>query len=155
MTLDLKDFYLCGDLPDYKYVRITMNMLPSAIITLYNLEPKISNGYVYAEVRKGMYELPQAGKLANNGLHKFLDPFGYVPCPVTPGLWKHLHRDLMFTLIDDHFGIQNTDKKDHHQQGMDWHPIHRSYPPMELQSMLRQSFHARVHCTCPATIHAS
>jgi hypothetical protein len=101
MTLDLKDFYLCSDLPDYEYVRIPTHMLPPAILELYQLESKISNGYVYAEVRKGMYGLPQAGKFANDRLRKFLAPFGYVPCPVTPGLWKHLHSNLMFTLVVD------------------------------------------------------
>jgi hypothetical protein len=112
MTLDLKDFCLCSDLPDYEYICIPTHMLPPAIVKLYQLEPKISNGYVYTEVRKGMYGLPQAGKLANNRLHKFLAPFGYVPCPVTPGLWKHLHSDLMFTLVLNDFGIRYTNKQD-------------------------------------------
>jgi hypothetical protein len=112
MTLALKDFYLCSDLPDYEYVRIPMHMLPPAIVQLYQLESKMSNGYVYAEVRKGMYGLLQAGKLANDRLHKFLAPFGYVPCPVIPGLWKHLHSDLMFTLVVDDFGIRCTNKQD-------------------------------------------
>jgi hypothetical protein len=112
MTLDLKDFYLCSDLPDYEYVRIPMHMLPPAIVELYQLESKISDGYVYAEVRKGMCGLPQGGKRANDRLRKFLAPFGYVPCPVTPGLWKHLHNDLMFTLVVDNFGIRYTNKQD-------------------------------------------
>jgi hypothetical protein len=108
MTSDLKDFYLCSDLPDYESVRIPTHRLPPAIVELYQLESKISNGYVYAEVRKGMYGLPQAGKLANGRLRKFLASFGYVPCPVTPGLWKHLHSNLMFTLVVDNFGIRYT-----------------------------------------------
>jgi hypothetical protein len=112
MTLDLKDFYLCSDLPHYEYVCIPTHMLPPAIIALYKLENKIHNGYVYAEVQKGMYGLPQAGKLANNRLRKFLAPYGYVPCPVTPGLWTHLHSDLMFTLVVDDFGIRYTNKQD-------------------------------------------
>jgi hypothetical protein len=112
MTLDLKDFYLCSDLPDYKYVRIPTHMLPPAIIALYKLENKIHNGYIYAEVRKGMYGLPQAGKLANDRLRKILAPYGYVPCPVTLGLWTHLHSDLMFTLVVDNFGIRYTNKQD-------------------------------------------
>jgi hypothetical protein len=76
MTLDLKDFYLCSDLPMYKYVRIPMHLLPPVIIELYELKSKIVNGYIYAEVRKGMYSLPQAGKLANDRLRNFLQPFG-------------------------------------------------------------------------------
>ena len=112
MTLDLKDFYLCSDLPGYEYVRIPTHMLPPAIITLYKLDNKIHNGYVYAEVRKGMYGLPQAGKLANDRIRKFLAPYGYVPCTVTPGLWTHLHSDLMFTLAVDDFGIRYANKQD-------------------------------------------
>jgi hypothetical protein len=76
MTLDLKDFYLCSDLPEYEYVRIPTHLLPPAIVELYKLQDKIENGYVYAKVRKGMYGLPQAGKLANDRLRKFLKPFG-------------------------------------------------------------------------------
>jgi hypothetical protein len=110
--LRFEDFYLCSDLPDYEYVRIPTHMLPQAIVELYHLESKISNGYVYAEVRKGMYGLPQAGKLADDRLRKFLAPFSYAPCPVNPRLWKHLHSDLMFTLVVDDFGIRYTNKQD-------------------------------------------
>jgi hypothetical protein len=70
MTIDLKDFYLCSDLPEYEYVRIPLHLTPQEIVTLYNLEPLIHKGHVYAEVRKGMYGLPQAGKLANDALVK-------------------------------------------------------------------------------------
>jgi hypothetical protein len=59
MTLDLKYFYLCSDLPDYEYVRIPTHMLPPAIIALYKLENKIHNGYVYFEVRKACTAFPK------------------------------------------------------------------------------------------------
>ena len=110
MTLDLKDFYLCSDLIDYEYVRIPRHMLPPAIIQLYKLEPLIVNDYVYAEVRKGMYGLPQASKLTNDALIKYLAPHGFVPCTVTPGLWRDTTSDLMFTLVVDDFGVRYTDK---------------------------------------------
>ncbi len=32
--------------------------------------------------------------------------------PCDPGLWKHLHSDLMFTLVVDDFGIRYTNKQD-------------------------------------------
>ena len=83
MSIDLKDFYLCSNLEDYEYVRIPLHMLPESIMDLYELHDKISNGHVYAEVRKGMYGLPQAGRLAYEKLRIFLEPHGYVPCPVT------------------------------------------------------------------------
>jgi hypothetical protein len=36
----------------------------------------------------------------------------YIPCDVTPGLWKHTDSDLMFTLVVDDFGVRYTNKSD-------------------------------------------
>jgi hypothetical protein len=111
MTIDLKDFYLMSDLDDYEYVRIPKFMTPQQIIDLYDLKDKFTDGFIYAEVRKGMYGLPQAGCLANLRLEAVLKPqHGYVPCPVTSGLWTDLHSDLMFSLVVDDFGVRYTDK---------------------------------------------
>jgi hypothetical protein len=41
-------------------MRIPLHMLPQQIINLYDLNDKIIDGYVYAEVRRGMYGLPQS-----------------------------------------------------------------------------------------------
>jgi hypothetical protein len=112
MTIDLKDFYLCSELDVPAYVRIPLTLLPQKIIDLYQLQDKIVNGHVYAKVCKGMYGLPQAGRLAYEQLRKFLEPHGYVPCTVTPGLWKDLNSDLMFTLVVDDFGVRYTNRKD-------------------------------------------
>jgi hypothetical protein len=57
-------------------------MLPGAIIDQYNLTPLVHNNSVYVEIRKGMYGLPQAGKLANNLLIEALAPSGYHPVPI-------------------------------------------------------------------------
>jgi hypothetical protein len=70
------------------------------------------DGHVYAEIRKGMYGLPQAGKLTNDRLRNCLEPYGYIPCGVTPGLWKHAESDIMFTLVVDDFGARYTNKTD-------------------------------------------
>ena len=110
MTLDLSDFYLYSVLPDPEYVRIPLTLLPPAVIERYNLQDKIYQGHVYARVDKGMYGLPQAGKLANDDLLAFLRPHGYEPCPCTPGLWQDTRSDLMFTLVVDDFGVRHTNK---------------------------------------------
>ena len=70
LGLDIKDFYLGTHMTHYEYMRIPIAMLPQAIIDQYALTPLIHNGFVYVEVRKGMYGLPQAGKLASNQLVK-------------------------------------------------------------------------------------
>ena len=114
MTMDLADFYLESHMPanEYEYVRIPIWMIPANIQTLYNLQPQIIDGHVFAEIRRGMYGLPQAGKLANDQLQAFLAPHGYVPCPITPGLWKDTHSDLMFTLVVDDFGVRYSTRQD-------------------------------------------
>jgi hypothetical protein len=63
MTLDLSDFYLESHLAPakYEYVRIPIWIIPPHIQTLYNLAPKIVDVHIYAEIRRGMYGLPQAG----------------------------------------------------------------------------------------------
>jgi hypothetical protein len=78
----------------------------------YDLAGLVHNGAVYCEIRKGMYGLPQAGRIANDRLTKFLEPHGYTPVAVTPGLWKHHTRDITFTLVVDDFGVKYTDKND-------------------------------------------
>jgi hypothetical protein len=59
-----------------------------------------------------MYGLPQAGKLANEQLQQFLQPHGYIPCPITAGLWQDTNSDLMFTLVVDDFGVRYTKRDD-------------------------------------------
>ena len=39
------------------------------------------------EIQKGMYGLPQAGKIENDKLKLHLAKFGYEPAPITPGIW--------------------------------------------------------------------
>ena len=37
------------------------------------------NGYIFVQVTKGMYGLPQAGKISQDALAKHLEPYGYRP----------------------------------------------------------------------------
>ncbi|CAJ1940812.1 unnamed protein product, partial [Cylindrotheca closterium] len=109
-TIDLKDFYLETDLPEPEYVRIPVSVLSKKIIDLYHLHDKIHKGFVYCKVKKGMYGLPQAGKLANGDLRQYLKPHGFIPCEQTAGLWKDTTSDLMFSLVVDDFGVRYTAK---------------------------------------------
>ncbi|KAL7480901.1 hypothetical protein ACHAW6_006564 [Cyclotella cf. meneghiniana] len=58
------------------------------------------------EIRRGCYGLPQSGILANKLLKKRMAQHGYFEVPHTPGLWKHIHRPVQFTLVVDDFGIK-------------------------------------------------
>ena len=97
MTLDIKNFYLNTPMERYEYMRLKLDQLPADVIEQYGLEDKVtSDGYVYVEVRKGMYGLPQAGLLAQQLLEKRLEKHGYTQSKQTPGLWKHKWRPICF-----------------------------------------------------------
>lgn len=115
LTGDLKDFYLqTARMPqkDYAYMIVPINIIPDDIIAQYNVLQLAHNDKVYIEVSKGIYGLPQAGKLANEQLQRHLSPFGYTPCPHTAGLWRHSTRNISFLLVVDDFAIKYTDTTD-------------------------------------------
>jgi len=85
--------------------------MPQKIIDMHN--PTFDEqGYTYVEIRRGMYGLPQGGRIANDQLAKFLSKCGYEPCPITHGLWRHTTSDLVFALVVDDFGVRYTNKTD-------------------------------------------
>ena len=55
-------------------MRMSMKLFPEHIIQQYNLRKHEKNGYVYIEIRKAIYGLPQSGRLANKQLTEFLEP---------------------------------------------------------------------------------
>ena len=61
---------------------------------------------MYVKIVKGMYSLPEAGKISNDLLKKLLDKAGYYPSQFTSGLWRNLWRPITFTLVVDYFGIK-------------------------------------------------
>ena len=67
-------------------MRIPTKHIPAKVMSEYNLHNYIDNGYVYCEIRKGMYGLKEAGLIAFLRLVKNLTPNGYSPMRYTPGL---------------------------------------------------------------------
>jgi hypothetical protein len=106
MTADIKDFYLNTPMNRYEYMCIPEKDIPATIMTQYNLAPLLHNGAVYIKIRKGMYGLPQAGRIANDQLLVFLAQDGYHQAPNTPGLFTHTTRPITFSLIVDNFGVK-------------------------------------------------
>jgi hypothetical protein len=89
---DIGDMYLQTPMDRYEYMRIKANLVPDEFKDLYKLHDKIHNGFIYMEIRRGCYGLPQAGILANKLLKKRLAKHGYFELPHTPGLFKHISR---------------------------------------------------------------
>jgi hypothetical protein len=106
MCMDIKDFYLNTNLPRPEYMKIPISMIPQSIIDQYHLLAIVHNGYVYVEINKGMYGLPQAGRIANDELVPYLAQHGYHQCEHTPGLFRHDTRPILFSLVVDDFGVQ-------------------------------------------------
>lgn len=105
-TMDISNFYLGTPLPRPEFMRLPVTMIPEEIMQKYDLAKIVDNGYVYCKIKKGMYGLPQAGKIANDLLVKRMRKGGYHPCQFTPGLWRHVWRPVTFTLVVDDFGIK-------------------------------------------------
>jgi hypothetical protein len=103
---DIKNMYLETPLDWYEYMRMPLDLFPDNIVDHCNLRRKAKNGFVYMEIRKGMYGLPQAGILANKLLKKPLRHHGYFEQPHMPGLWKHVSCPVWFNLCVDDFGIK-------------------------------------------------
>jgi hypothetical protein len=89
MCFDISNFYLTVTLDRYKYMKMPINLFPPWIINQYNLNFIVVGGYIYLQIRKAVWGLPQAGILAKKLLQKRLAPHGYYECIDTPGLWKH------------------------------------------------------------------
>ena len=93
-------------------MRLKLTDIPEEIIIEYKLhEIATEDGYVYCEIRKGMYGLPQAGILAQELLEDRLAKHGYTQSKIIPGYWKHKNLPIDFTLIVDDFGVKYVEKE--------------------------------------------
>ena len=108
---DIENFYLGTPLDRPEYCRIKLQDIPTEFIDEYNLTAFTHHDWVYFEIRKGVYGLPQSGMLANNLLTTRLATKGYYQCATTPGLWRHKWRPIMFVLIVDDFGIEYVGRR--------------------------------------------
>jgi hypothetical protein len=105
-TIDLKNFYLDTPMPDPEYVCIKITDIPAEFIEEYKLAGTDRDSWIYFEICRGCYGLPQAGILANDLLRSRLLAVGYYEAESTPGLWRHKWRPIQFCLIVDDFGVE-------------------------------------------------
>jgi hypothetical protein len=111
MMMDIKNYYIGTPLPWFEYMKMPLSRFPEEIVQMYNLNALAVDGWVYVEIRKGMYGLKQAGLLANQLLQTRLAPFGYYPAYHTQGLWLHKTRPISFTLVVDDFAVNYMGKQ--------------------------------------------
>jgi hypothetical protein len=84
MLMDIKNYYLGTPLPRYEYTHLHLSIIPDEIIAKYNLQAISVSGWVYLEIRKGMYGLKQAGILAKPTFAAKIGPLWLIPSPVHP-----------------------------------------------------------------------
>jgi hypothetical protein len=88
-----------------------LSRFPEEIVDKYNLKALAVDGWVYIEIRKGMYVLKQAGLISNHLLQTRLAPSDFYPALHTPGLWLHKTRPITFSLIVDDFAVKYVGKQ--------------------------------------------
>jgi hypothetical protein len=75
MMMDIRNYYLGTPLPRFEYMKMLLSRFPEEIIQKYNLNALAVDGWVYIEIRKGMYGLKQAGLLVKQLQQTCLAPF--------------------------------------------------------------------------------
>jgi hypothetical protein len=105
---NIKNMNLETPLDHYEYMEMLFSLFPQDVIEHYDIHNKALNGYIYMEICKGMYGLPQGGILTNKPLKKRLARHGYFEQPHTPGLWKHDSCPIWFDRAVDDFGIKEN-----------------------------------------------
>ena len=91
-AFDVGDFYLETPLEEYEYMKILLELFHQWTRDQYDLDTHAYKGFVYWEIRKALYGLPQEDALANKQLKENLKPHGYGEVQHTPGLWRHKRR---------------------------------------------------------------
>ena len=58
---------------------VQISIIPQELMDKYNLKYKVHNGYIFTQLTKGMYGLPQSGRIAHDALVQHLAPYGFHP----------------------------------------------------------------------------
>ena len=106
MCADKANFYISNPMDRYENMKLPLDIILDEIIQQYNLRNLAQKGFVYMEIQRFMYGLPQAGKIEIDQLKLHQAEFGYTPTPITPGLWWHQTLPLQFSLVVSEFGIK-------------------------------------------------
>jgi hypothetical protein len=112
MTADAKDFYLGSPMETPEYMWIKKDQIPDDIANTFKSSIIWRGDKAMVKIVRGIYGLPQAGKLAQDKLNRLLAKHGYHQMPNTPCLYRHDTRNITFTLVVDDFGVKYKDKDD-------------------------------------------
>ena len=115
MGVDIKSYYLTTPMNRPTYIFINITDIPDEIVTQYNIHDYFHNGKIFFKVTKGIYGLPQAGRLENDRLQKYLKKHGYTQNTLIPDLLTHETNNVEVLLWVDEFLVKYTiDEEAHH-----------------------------------------
>ena len=77
MALHVGNFYLETPMDRYEYMKMPLSLFPQRTIDQYDPTAKAKGRFIYLEICKAVYGLPQVGMLANKQLKEYLAPAGY------------------------------------------------------------------------------
>ena len=106
MCSDIANFYLNNPKDRNRYIKLPLENFPDEIIQPYKLQDLAHKIFVYVEIQKGVYGLPQSGKNPNDKLKVHLEKIGYDTALIMLGLWQHQTRPLQLSLVVDNFGVK-------------------------------------------------
>jgi hypothetical protein len=109
-TADIGDFYLGSTLERDEFMWLSRAQVPDDIQEKYKNRIIWVGDKTMVRITKGIYGLPQAGRLAFEKLSRLLKKHDYTACRNTPCLFKHATNGVTFTLVVDDFAIKYTDK---------------------------------------------
>eukprot|EP00804_Cyclotella_cryptica_P016149 CCRYP_004247-RA/>CCRYP_004247-RA protein AED:0.38 eAED:0.38 QI:0/0/0/1/1/1/2/0/365 len=74
--------YASTPMERYQYMKIKAALIPTEFMDAYNLHGKVYKGFIWMEIRRTMYGLPEAGVLSNQLLRKRLAKHGSLYCGI-------------------------------------------------------------------------
>ena len=93
-----------------EYVQIKIDDIPQEFIDEYNLTMWKCDGWIYFEILRGWYGLPQLGETSKDLLQKRLNDTDYYETTTTSDLWRHKWLPVMFYLMVNDFVIEYVGK---------------------------------------------
>ena len=117
---DIKSIYIFMDVT-YFYLKIgryrrihhdTDIHYTTRICGKYNFKGEFRNEYIYVQVTKGVYGIPQSRQIAHDALVNHLEPYGCLPSRKTLILWTHNIRPINFALVVGDYEVKCSGK--HH-----------------------------------------
>ncbi len=111
-TIDVEKFYVGSPMSKAYYMTMRSCQLPDSVRQDPIVSRLIKNDCILVKIQKGLYGLPQAGRLARDRLVSHLAKAGYIESDHVPSYFRHNQRDVSFVLTVDDFDVSYAKDED-------------------------------------------